>query len=195
MKFFEVCIVPSAGFLGPDAGYSYGLRDGNLTEVGIVDAYVRALADELDDAAVRHRVLDATRKKPGVAEDERHKTVLGCTLVLSCRIASGQGGKSWTHYGTPDALPVAKLIAESMGQWGQLYVSHAHTRSNPLLQADDPLLTVTGSAGVQIAPFSIDAPDALVYASKLEQLGRDVGRTIADYIISQNMAAKIKPSR
>lgn len=198
MRIHEVLIVPSAGYSAADGTYTRGLAFKNLSELDIVDNYVRSILDELDEASIRHRVLNV-RMPPGVPEGLRHSGVQPNTLVLHCRVHWTTGkvisNKSRTFYGHGGISELAHVVSQSMSHWGHTYASFGHQAANPVQDLEDPLLCVTGASGIRVEPFAINGPNSQEYAAWLPQLGRDIGRAVADYVIAKDLAARCKPSQ
>lgn len=185
----EVLIVPGAGYVGSGL-YEVGRRVDNLAEADVIDRYIRAIVDELDNAGVRYRHQRQTQA--GVYPN---------TFVLHCCLGwydgpakSPQCNKSQTFLARPEMNTVADLVAEAMGHWGQTYVAYEHRGCNPVVDAKDRLIGAPGACGLRLEPFMLNGPAAVGYCSKLEELGRDVGRVLTDYIISSQSAARNRPS-
>lgn len=199
MIIHEVVISPAAGH-SVAGSYSRGHELENVCELDIVDRYVRSMCDELDHAAIRHRILPV-RTPPGISEGTRHEAVLPNCLLLDCRLGwcdkppSKRGAnKSRIFMGQGAVSEMACLIGEAMAHWGHIYISHDHRGANPIVDQDSPMLTTKGVLGLRLEPFVLNGPDAKTYCTKLEELGRDIGRTIADYMIARNASSRSKPS-
>lgn len=198
MRFSEVLIIPAGDHASPIGRMRPPRRVDNLLEVEIIDRYVRAIVDELDDAGVRHRVLPV-RRPPGVEPSARHLGIFPGTLVLHCSLGwddkkRGASNKSAAFIGTDEASTLAVLVAETMAHWGQTYVAYEHRGCNPVVDGEDRLLAVEGASGLRLEPFMLNGPSAGLYAEKLEELGRDIGRVVSDFIIAQQEAARNRPS-
>lgn len=186
-RIHEVVIVPNAGHHGPGV-YTRGHTVDALAEVDLVDHYVRSLVDELDQSAIRHRVVP-TRKAPGIAEERRYEATAE-SLVIVCSIGwdksvnkSAQANTSSVRF--PSQLPMGLVagLADTIAHWGGLYV-HGHRRGTPV--------QVEGLKAVWLEPFRINGPDAYAYAAKLGKLGHDLGRFIADYCVGKNTHTAIR---
>lgn len=185
----EVLIVPGAGYCAPGL-YQAGRRVDNLLEADVIDRYVRALVDELDNAGVRYKNQNQTRA--GIFPNT---FVLHCCLGWYDKPAKTlQCNKSQTYLANAEANGMAILVAEAMAHWGQTYVAYEHRGCNPVVDDGDKLLNAPGSSGLRLEPFLLNGPAAVGYCSKLEELGRDIGRVIADYIISSQQTARNRPS-
>lgn len=199
MNLHEILIVPSAGHSSAEGAYTRGHCLGNMAEIDIVDHYVRAISDALDESSVRHRIMDV-RRPPGKPEHLRHEGILPGTLVLDCRVgwsdkAPSKGPKnnsSHVYYMRDHLRTLAVTIAEAIGHWGQIYANHGHRGCRP--ETDDHPLLATVTGGIRIEPFMLNAPMAEQYVLHLEQLGRDIGRSIGDFMIAQSLGARAKPS-
>ena len=200
MRVHEVVIVPGAGYLSAEGIYTRGHQTDRVTELDVVDQYVRAIQDELDIGSIRHRTLE-TRKRPGIPEGSRHLGILPGSFVLHCKVSwnvrppskPNTTNRSRIFYGPGDAPPVAHLIEEILSHWGTLYVAHEHLCASPVEDACDPLLSVPGCVGLRLEPFALNGPNAELYFTKLEQLGRDIGRGVADYLINNQSHARMRP--
>lgn len=187
----EVYIVPALGYDGEryDRGHCVGI----MTSLDVIDRYVAALYDELDTTGVRVRKAE-TRKRPGVPYLERHCGIFPNTLVLHC-------GAGWSHskhpakvnrsrvlLGMAEASELGCLVGEAIVHWGKTYCCYFHAGITPIVDTDDPVITVENTVGLRIEPFQLNGPDAAAYMCKLETLGRDIGRAISDYILSRGTA-------
>lgn len=61
-----------------------------------------------------------------------------------------------------------------------------------MVDGDDESLR-KGNGGIRLEPFVLNGSSAAQYAQRLEELGRDIGRIIADYVIKGNHGANVKP--
>ncbi len=59
----------------------------------LVDRYSKALAEELDNSAIRHRVAP-TRKAPGISREAFRASVFPNTLVIECRVGWNDAKKA-----------------------------------------------------------------------------------------------------
>lgn len=185
MNLHEFCLIPSAGHMG-NGTYWRGAEDKNLTELDLVDRYLLPLKDELDQCGIRFSVAP-TRSAPGMTEEERYN-VFDHVMPVMCAIGSYQTVKSnakkgqtvrirpahnssAVYYGAEVPRKLYELVSEAVGHWGGLYV-HGHKTAAPIEHL---------GRGLILEPFIIDGPSAIEYAAKLDRLGRDIGRAIADY--------------
>lgn len=194
MRIHEVLIVPGLGHLGPGV-YDCGNAVGSMIEVDLIDKYVASIADELDNAAIRHRIAP-TRKAPGFTPAERLEGIYPHTLILHCRIGwTDKRGKTANNvsdvYYTPGARNLAQGMSEVFESWGNLYV-YGHRVAKPEEDTEDTLLSIPGTWGVRLEPFRLNAPHALEYARWLDKLGRDIGRYVGDFCRGRADDAAIK---
>lgn len=188
-RIHEIVIIPSAGHLGPGV-YTRGHTVDAMAEVDLVDQYVRSLIDELDQSLVRHRVVP-TRKGPGILPDRRYEgTSEANALPLLCSIGwdksvnkSATTNASAVRFSPAVSSILASGLVDVMAHWGALYV-HGHKRSTPVQDE--------GVRGIVIEPFRINGPNAVQYAARLDKLGRDLGRFIADYCLGKNTGTAIR---
>ena len=187
-RIHEILIIPAAGHGGPGV-YSRGATIDTLAEVDIVDQYVRSLVDELDQSSIRHRVVP-TRRAPGTPENSRFDLVQDHILPIVCSVGwdpsknkLSSANISTVRFGLDMPHAFAAGLVDAMAHWGSLYV-HGHRRSTPL--------GAEGVRGIVLEPFRINGPSALQYAAKLDKLGRDLGRYIADYCFMKNTGTAIR---
>ncbi len=172
----------------------------NMAETDVVDAYIRGLVDELDDCAVRHRIMP-TRSAPGVSLDQRAVGIMPHTLVLSCQVGwfKASPAKMPTNnlsrifYGARELFGLARQVSEAVGHWGQIYGGFDHRGAAACADKDDKLINAPETWGMRIEPFALNGPSAADYCKKLENLGRDIGRVLTTYLISRD-EGRSKPS-
>lgn len=185
-RIHEIVIIPSAGHQG--AGYSRGHTADALAEVDIVDQYVRSLVDELENAAIRHRVV-ATRKAPGTSPENwfqncEHSLPVLCTVGWDKSVnKSSTQNVSAVRFGPEVSAILASGLVDTMAHWGSLYV-HGHRRATPVQDEK--------ARGIVVEPFRLNGPGAKEYAARLDKLGRDLGRFIADYCVGKNTHTAIR---
>ena len=174
MNLHQFHIVPAGGHFGPGQ-FERGHEHRNLVEIDIIDRYVLSLRDELEMERIRHS-LAPTRKPPGVSAKERLNTLphimpVVCAIGLSKAVKIKPAHNFSTIYFGPDVPKrLYTLLSESVGHWGSLYV-HGHKTAAPM----------ACERGLRIEPFMINGPSAIEYAARLDRLGRDIGRAIADF--------------
>lgn len=191
MRISEIVIVPGAGHLGPGT-YSRGHALGMYAEVDLVDTYVQALVDELDGNRVRHRVLD-TRTGPGVPADVHLTAVYPGSLVLVCgcgwnaakKVKAAHNASAVTS--TKAAAPLARDLAAVLGHWGGLYV-FGHRTENAAV-ASDPFFPQDGF-GIRLEPLQVNGPSVGDYGRWLGNLGRDIGRHLAEWLEGRGAVAR-----
>lgn len=162
----EVLLVPA----------SLGRINGMLAETEIIKRYAKALSDELDHCAIRHRVGESPRPWEFVVS-------MGLGWTLSKKDPLTNRSRVWIS--DARASSVATLLAETLSHWGGLYAGTEHKSCKPVARQDT-------DAHCHIEPFELNGPKAAVYAGRLEELGRDLGRTIADYVVREKSGAGIK---
>jgi hypothetical protein len=156
---------------------------GRLIEGEILRHYIRAISDELDNSSIRHRIADDTRP---------------WEFVISCGLGWHEGRKeantnrSKVWIASNETSILGSLIAEALSHWGQTYISLDHKSCRPVVKMQDNIL-FKGQGGIHIEPFQINAHNGELYAQRLEQLGRDIGRCLADYAIKGSPGIRIKP--
>lgn len=175
--------------MGPGL-YTRGHSVDAMAEVELVDQYVRSLVDELDQSSIRYRVVP-TRRQPGVPPehrydgiDESHALPILCSIGWDKSVnksAATNASSVRFHGSVPSALAFG--LVDAMAHWGALY-AHGHRRSTPV--QDD------NARGIILEPFRINGPDAALYAARLDRLGRDLGRFIADYCVGKNTGTAIR---
>jgi hypothetical protein len=187
----EVYIVPALGYDGER--YDRGHCIGTMSSLDVIDRYVAALYDELDTTGVRVRKAE-TRKKPGVPYGQRHCGISPNTLVLHCDAGWSYAkhppkvNRSRVLLGMPEASELGCLVGEAVVHWGKTYCCYFHAGITPIVDVDDPVIAVAGTVGLRLEPFQLNGPDVGAYMVKLETLGRDIGRAIADYILTRGPA-------
>lgn len=176
-KLVEFAVVPAVSL-------GQGECIGNLSEADIIQKYVKALSDELDGCAIRHRI--STAPFP-------YEFVIHCGLGFYRKPPSQRPleNTSRVYMGTPEVNGLACLLSDGLGHWGKVYVSHGHRGAKPVVDREDKLLQVQ-NGGVRLEPFVLNGAKAAEYACRLEQLGRDMGRIVADYVASGDHGAKVK---
>ncbi len=188
MRIHEIIVIPAAGHAGAGV-YSRGHTVDAFAEVDLVDHYVRRLVDELEQSSVRYRVVQ-TRRAPGTTLGERTDLQGVCGLPVTCSVGwdssknqSGSANVSVVRYGPEVPLGLACELTDVVAHWGSLYV-YGHRRSNPVVEKD--------LKGVVIEPFRLNGPNAAQYAQRMDTLGRDVGRFLADYCLAKNTGTTMK---
>lgn len=202
MRIHEIILIPGAGHIGTGS-YERGRVHGNLAEVDLVAQYVNALAEELDNSRVRHRIMP-TRKAPGLSHPEIAKMLAEASpnvVVLHCSIGWNDAKKTKAAHNISHltfgegAQTLAPELGHVIGHWGSLYV-HGHKTGLPYADASDtdPLLRIPQTWGLRIEPFQINGPKAADYAQWLPKLGRDIGRFIAEWCLARKDGAVLIPS-
>lgn len=192
MIIHEVLLVPGAGSTDSEGRYTRGVSIPAIAEVDVVDRYVAAIVDELDNAGIRYRVMP-TRGCPGVREDARHAGILANTLVLHCKVGWVESKKirmtyntSMVHYNAL-ASDLGEMLSEVMREWGGLYL-YGHRSAKSGTEHPDQLLRIRGAPAARLEPFLLNGPNAIEYCAKLTNLGRDIGRALCTYLERRKMA-------
>lgn len=200
MLIHEIVVVPGAGHLGP-GDYDRGYTTERLAEVDLVDNYVYGMLDEFDQAGIRNRILP-TRKAPGVSAEDRARDIFPNSLILHCKVGHDSAAKrgrvltanmSTVGFNNGEANGLAKEVGEVLAHWGKLY-AFKHRGGGVVVNSTDPLLSIPGTWGLRLEPFRINGPDAEIYARFLTQLGRDIGRFIADFCRARKDSAAVIPT-
>lgn len=187
-RIHEILIIPAAGHGGPGC-YSRGHTVDAYAEVDLVDHYVRSLIDELDQSSIRHRLVP-TRRAPGTSDEDRYDMAgvnvlpVVCAIGWDASINKVAAANTSTVRFSPDIpTTLASGLVDAMAHWGALYV-HGHKRSTPVQSA-----TVRG---LILEPFKINGPNANQYAARLDALGRDIGRFLADYCVGRDTGTAVR---
>jgi hypothetical protein len=189
----EVLIIPGCGHTDDSGDWTPGHRHGPLHEVDIVDNYVAALCDELELSRVRYRVME-TRRSPGIPLSKRPEYLEPRQLVLHCRLSWDENAPlmapngSTVSYSQPSSAKLARIVGESVGQWGKCYV-HGHESRNPR-RVEDPLLSVPGTFALTVQPFALNGRGAVEYARRFRSLGTALGWSITEYLAGRASLSK-----
>ncbi len=165
-KIHEILLVPA----------SQGRVNGVMSETEIVRRYVRAVSDELDHCAVRHRI----------GQDQRpweFTLSLGLGWLLSKKEPLTNRSRLWIS--DARSSPIGVLLAETLSHWGTTYIGLEHRSCKPVARQD-------AVSHIHIEPFELNGLRAASYAQRLEELGRDIGRTLADYVVRQGSGGIIR---
>jgi len=190
----HVTIIPAAGHSDDEGKYTRGRYVDTISEVEIVDQYSRTLCEILEEYGVSHSVMD-TRRAPGVKESER----LGSVRQGSIFVGLGVGwfdnllkrNRSEVFYVTPESRKLAAMVGETVGDWGRCS-SYKHVAGNPK-ELRNGFLRVSGPVGILLEPFALNGPHYCDYLPMLGSLGRYVGMTIIEYMVSNNPTAGYQP--
>lgn len=157
---------------------SAGRVIGHMSETDTVRRYVRAIADELDGCRIRSRIGDA--KTPA----QPWETAVTCGIGWTTSKKDLVCNRSRVFIPDGNATALGNLLAEALSHWGQTYAGLEHRSCRPVVRASPPYL--------HIEPFELNGVRAEAYASRLEELGRDIARVIADYAIRASSGAVMK---
>lgn len=155
---------------------SHGRIFGKLSESEIVRKYVRAMSDELDNSMVRHRIGDNPRPWEFVVS-------LGLGWTIAQKELLTNRSRIWIS--DARVSQVGSLLAETLSHWGKTYIGLEHRSCKPVAKQET-------MAHVYIEPFQMNGLKADVYACRLEELGRDLGREIAGYMAKEKAGGFMK---
>lgn len=155
---------------------SLARMEGNLAETEVIKRYARALSDELDHCAIRHRLGEKPRPWEFVVS-------LGLGWTEAKKDLLTNRSRIWIS--DARASSIATLLAETLSHWGQTYVGLEHKSCKPVARQEE-------DAHIYIEPFQLNGFRAQVYAQRLEELGRDLGRAIADYVIREKRGGTVR---
>lgn len=179
----EFCLIPAE-----DIGR--GRAIGKLAEALIIRRYMQSLSDELEDCSIRHRT--ASKDKDGAWVVQPHEFIIHCALGWSMKPPSKQptenGSKVYIRHHETSIIGVQ--VAEALSHWGQVYCCHGHRCTRPVIDNADDVIAL-GMGGIRVEPFVLNGPHADTYAQRLEPLGRDLGRCVADYITAMKQPALV----
>lgn len=190
MRIHRVLIVPTAGHLGAGL-YDRGRVVPSMAEVDVVAGYMPALLDELDVEHVRFHTLP-NYASPGLTAAERIEGIESNDLVVHLRAgivpddSKATRNHSIVSYGgcsPAQSKALAERVTDYLYEWGQCIV-FGHVCKTPIKAKSDPYADPSSrnAIGITIEPFAINGPDAGLYASRLDKLGRDLGMAIADFV-------------
>lgn len=177
MKVHEILLIPGAGYASATGTYTRGHEIPRISELDVVDKYLAYIADEFETCGVKYRVAQ-TRKPPGEVPH-----IIANTLVVECRVGWYKGNNggpkdncSAVGYSAGGTL-LANDLVDVMREWGGLRV-HGHRSAKVNMQFGNP----DDSLILRLMPFMLNGPGTDEYLKHLDKLGRDIGRTIIDYV-------------
>lgn len=177
---------PGHGRIG-DGKWDQGNSCGVLSEVDLVNELVTYIAESLQRAGVRNKVLP-TREGAGLTLEQRAAQVPTNATVISIHFDACRGARQRSQVGHSggDAEGLAGTLAGACQWWGETscerYAGAKVSRSSyPVLQTPDTL-------GVLLSPFSPLGEDAIIYARRLKVLGDLLGWTLAKWAVGRNPA-------
>lgn len=191
----QVAIVPTRGHTDDDGKYDPGYSHANASEIDLVHEVARSLEEELELENIRYFTLD-TGRHPGVKVSERWKQIPENSLVI--HIAGGWCDKLNGHncssvsYGHSTDIKLAKILMESMSDWGQTCV-FGHQRPKPIMDKIDPILSKV-KVSFRIEPLYINGPHIEDYWPRLPLLGRDLALSISHWLKERDFASS-RPSK
>lgn len=155
---------------------------GRLIDFELIRHYIKAISDELDNCGIRHRIA----KEVGASD---FVILCGLGFLPPKSNATANISKIRMFGATAQSLLLATRLAETISHWGRTYVAHEHRQCRPVVATQGEISAV-GTGGLYIEPFAMNGPRAVDYAVRLEELGRDIGRCVADYVASGCLGAK-----
>jgi hypothetical protein len=185
---WTILVEPGHGRLGVGQ-YDGGQSNGCLIEADLTWQLSEYVAEELQRAAVRHRVLREVREGQGVLLAHRSEHCPDNGTLLSLHFESlpkpgRQEGRIYAGTGEQSRL-LAERLAPVVEAWAvtscrryggcEVYTEHAY-----------PHLKKNTITSVLVSPFSVTAPDALVYARRLQVLGNLIAATLASWALGKN---------
>lgn len=185
VRTHAVLIIPSLGHTDLAGRFTRGRLAGNINELDVIDGYVEALVQELEESNIRVEVMD-TRSRPGIPMALRHTKIEKHRMVLHCCGGANEGEPSSKNYsmiacGPRNSFAIATAINEAVEDWGSCYVFE-HKAAKIAMKHADPVINVEDTIGVRIEPFQINGPKADVYAGKLRQLGVAIAAAVVGYL-------------
>jgi len=172
--------------------WDQGLQVGGMVEADLTLQLAQACEDELQRAGARHKILRETRHGEGLDLGSRLAAcpTNGTLVSLHFDSLSKPGYNGGRVYAGPHpaALELAERLAAVILAWGAMTSNRyreckASVGSHPQLQRDDAICLL-------VSPFSLSAPDALVYARRLQTLGMILGSALASWGIGRNPAIR-----
>jgi len=190
LRIHEVIIYPGAGHVG-NGVYDRGRVHGAYAEVDLIDRYARALAEELDNSAIRHRVAP-TRKAPGQSREAFAASVFPNTLVIECRIGEAKtttiSNSAAIRVNENISVNMAKNLLDVIAHWGNLYGLGHQTAKPKSLEVK----TQENVGWIVLEPYLINGTKVEDYAKWSHKLGYDLGRFLSDYVRRSGESAGIQ---
>lgn len=156
-----------------------GRFSGSMSQSDVVDEYGRSAVEEMEADNVRLFHVE-TRKSPGTRELERLELVPASfvPIVFSVDYCERPGlhNRSVVEFSGAHLDKLARLIAESMSEWGRCFV-WGHKVSKQQLPGKQPF--------IRISPFQMNGPNEDAYMVGLSKLGAGIGRAVGAYMIDR----------
>lgn len=189
MSIDRVVIDPGHGADG--VGFDYGNSVGILCEWDILLSLTEELVEHFELARIRTEVLPVKRR-PGIPLGARHEHVPPGCLLLSLQLGWQAKTKRNCSALTSQLDPSHPLIAEletAVSRWG--IVTHGDHAKAQLLTSSEPLLSLPQSTAIRIEPFSLNGPNALLYAARIPALGKAIAQRVSEYLSLHHSRALI----
>jgi hypothetical protein len=150
-------------------------------------------ADELRRAAVRHFVLSDVRQGDGVLLAHRADACPDNGTLVSLHFESLtksgiNGGRVYAGAGE-QSMALAERLAAVVGSWGQT-TCNRYRGCDASADHAYPHLRKSTITSVLVSPFSVTAPDAILYARRLQTLGHLIASTLAMWALGRNPAIR-----
>lgn len=181
MRIHEIVLVPGAGHAN-GVSYCRGHALPHVAEIDVIEPYMKAIADELDEFGVRYRIHGVR----GLSEADRGRAIFPHSLVVHCRVGWLAPSKepetniSRVFYG-PSALNLGREMSDVIGEWGSLY-NFGHRQARHVTDPKDSLINIPETLGIRIEPFALNGPGLDNYLVQHKSLGRDIGRSLIDFL-------------
>jgi hypothetical protein len=190
---WQLIIDPGHGRMGQGM-FDAGSHVGALIEADLTYELALAIEEELQRSGARHQVLHETRKGDGLTLASRMNAAPtnGTLVSLHCESLPKPGINGGRVYCGPHpaAIEIADRLARVINAWGRVtsnrYAGCAPAKggsAHPWIQREDAIC-------VLVSPFSITAPDAMVYARRISALGKMIGGTLASWAVGRNPAIR-----
>lgn len=168
-----------------DFGAEPGKSCGIYSQANVVHTYGHVVYESLLDHDVMTEFIE-TRKRPHKEISEYLKEVpeYMVSLVISCgweRSDKMMRNVSRVHC-SPDCVKLSKRLCESLYDWGKSYVFN-HVVSDPVVIPDTKKTII-------LKPFALNGENAHEYLTRLDTLGKDIGRTIGEWTREYGIAIR-----
>lgn len=183
----QILLIPGAGWSSDDGTYTRGHAVPSIAEVDIVDICLRSVVDIFEEYGVRYSVLP-TRSQPGVKTSERGRHCDPHTLLVDLSIAwfarPRTTNESFVCFHDRHGESVAQIVCDALSDWGNCS-AFGHRVCVPKLSEKHPAIVHEGCLGVHIEPFAINGPRGAEYLPRLNELGRDLGHALTEWMVTR----------
>lgn len=186
-----IVLEPGHGRVGQGV-WDPGVQAGSLVEADLAWELSQGAEEELQRSGVRHKLLDV-RSGEGLLLKQRMESCPHNGTLVSIHFESlprpGYNGGRVYAGPHPESIRLAERLALIIESWGRVTSSRYHSCTahanamHPWLQRED-------APTVMISPFSLTAPDAIIYARRLRALGPILGGLLASWGIGRNPAIR-----